>query len=96
MKISVLLPYKENFSTEYAGAVSLMLKDTVPLSKYKKNIKIYGSTNYKKDLLNKNYQNLEINNFFFQSKSSVYVNNFLKHEIKHESELIEVQIDPII
>ena len=36
MKISVLLPYKENFSPDYPGAVSLFLKDTVPLSKFKK------------------------------------------------------------
>ena len=36
MKISILLPYKENFSSTYAGAVSLFVKDTVILSKYKK------------------------------------------------------------
>ena len=37
MKISILLPYKENFSPVYAGAVSLFVKDTVKISKYKKN-----------------------------------------------------------
>ena len=36
MKISILLPYKENFSSQYAGAVSLLLKDTVSISKFKK------------------------------------------------------------
>ena len=35
MKISILLPYKENFSPNYAGAVSLFVKDTVKLSEYK-------------------------------------------------------------
>ena len=45
MKISVILPYKENFSPTYPGAVSLFLKDTIPLSKFKKNIKVYGYTN---------------------------------------------------
>ena len=50
MKISVLLPYKENFSPVYPGAVSLFLKDTIPLSKFKKNIKVYGYTNFKKKL----------------------------------------------
>ena len=34
MKISILLPYKENFSSNYAGAVSLFVKDTVLNSKY--------------------------------------------------------------
>ena len=35
-KISILLPYKENFSSDYAGAVSLLINDTTKLSKYKK------------------------------------------------------------
>ena len=30
MKISILLPYKENFSPMYPGAVSLFVKDTAP------------------------------------------------------------------
>ena len=48
MKISILLPYKENFSPIYAGAVSLFVKDTVKISKYKNNITIYGNTDLKK------------------------------------------------
>ena len=36
MKISILLPYKENFSKKYAGAVSIFIKDTVLKSMYKK------------------------------------------------------------
>ena len=45
MKISILLPYKENFSPTYAGAVSLFIKDTTLISKFKKNITVYGNTN---------------------------------------------------
>ena len=48
MKISILLPYKENFSPIYAGAVSLYVKDTSLRSIFKKSIKIFGNTNYKK------------------------------------------------
>ena len=36
MKISVLLPYKENFSPIYPGAVSLFVNDTINVSKFKK------------------------------------------------------------
>ena len=36
MKISILLPYKENFSPNYAGAVSIFLKETIQISKFKK------------------------------------------------------------
>ena len=42
MKISILLPYKENFTPEYAGAVSLFVNDTAQYSKYKKNITVFG------------------------------------------------------
>ena len=48
MKISILLPFKENFSPSYAGAVSLFINDTLKFSKYKKNITVYGYTNTKK------------------------------------------------
>ena len=57
MKISVLLPYKENFSENYAGAVSLFVKDTIKNSKYFKSTYIFGNTNYKKPFL-KNYINV--------------------------------------
>ena len=48
MKISILLPYKENFSPNYPGAVSLFVKDTTLVSKFKNSIKIFGNTDYKK------------------------------------------------
>ena len=57
MKISILLPYKENFSPIYAGAVSLFVKDTTNLSKFKKLITVYGSTNLKK-VYKLNYENI--------------------------------------
>ncbi len=93
MKISVLLPYKENFSPNYPGAVSLFLKDTIPLSKFKKNIKVFGNTNFKKKLL-KNYENLEFNKFFFKSSSKSYIKKFLEHEKTIKSKLIEVHNRP--
>ena len=37
MKISILLPYKENFTTNKSGAVSLFIKDIVK-NKNKNNI----------------------------------------------------------
>ena len=36
MKISILLPYKENYTDNYAGAVSLFINDTAKLSNLKK------------------------------------------------------------
>ena len=43
MQISILLPYKENYSKDKAGAVSLFVKDLVKSSIFKNNIKIFGT-----------------------------------------------------
>ena len=48
MKISILLPYKENFSPIYAGAVSLFVKDITKISKFRDKITVYGATHLKK------------------------------------------------
>ena len=79
MRISILLPYKENFSPNYAGAVSLFVKDTINFSKYKLNIYVYGNTSYKKKLL-KNYIDLNLHKKFYQSGSKIYVDSFLGYE----------------
>ena len=47
MKISILLPYKENYSPDYAGAVSIFINAVSKLSRYKKNIRIFGNTDLK-------------------------------------------------
>ena len=65
MKISILLPYKENFSSKYAGAVSLFTKDTTAKSRYKDSITIFGFTKYKSKL-SKNYINLNIGKTLLQ------------------------------
>ena len=93
MKISILLPYKENFSPKYPGAVSIFVKDTTLCSKYYKNITIFGYTKYKSKLL-KNYINLDIKNKLLQSNNKLYVKEFLKHERKLHSNLIEVHNRP--
>ena len=93
MKISILLPYKENFSSKYAGAVSLFTKDTTAKSRYKDSITIFGFTKYKSKLL-KNYINLNIEKSLLQSNSKIYVQEFLKYENKSPSDLIEVHNRP--
>jgi len=93
MKISILLPYKENFSPIYAGAVSLFVKDTTKLSKFKKNITVYGNTNLKK-VYKLVYKNIKLNKNLIQSGSRVYVNEFLKFEKDSPSNIIEIHNRP--
>ena len=54
MKIATILPYKENYTSNGAGAVSLWIKDFMRDSKYKKNVFVFGSTT-NKNYLTKNY-----------------------------------------
>ena len=82
MKISVLLPYKENFSSNYAGAVSLFVKDTVKNSKFFKSTYVYGNMDYNKPFL-KNYINIKLKKNFLQSYSKNYVTKFLEAEKKN-------------
>ena len=93
MKISILLPYKENFSPNYPGAVSLFVKDTTQISKFKKNITIYGTTNYK-EIFNLNYKNILLKKNIIQSGSKIYVNEFLKYEKILPSDIIEIHNRP--
>ena len=81
MKISILLPYKENFTKNYAGAVSIFVHSVNKESKFKSAIKIYGNTNYK-DYLSKNYVNIPYRKKIYQSSSRIYVNNFIELEKK--------------
>ena len=93
MKISILLPYKENFTPSYPGAVSLFVNDTVKISKYKKNITVFGNTNYKKKF-NLKYQNIILPKLRFGSQSKKYVEEFCKIENNRNSNLIEIHNRP--
>ena len=93
MKLSILLPYKENFSPNYAGAVSLFVKDTTLRSKFRNNIHVFGYTTYKKKLL-QNYVNIPLNKKFYQSSSKQYVNSFIKLEKKINSDVVEIHNRP--
>ena len=93
MKISILLPYKENFSPEYAGAVSLFVKDTTLRSKYKKEITVFGYTEYKK-IFNVNYVNIPFGKKILQSGSKSYVSKFLNIEEQNPSDIIEIHNRP--
>ena len=96
MKISILLPYKENFSPSYPGAVSIFLNSVIKLSKYKKNITVYGSTTFKKKY-NIRYVNIEIPKkvLGIGSQTINYINKFVELEKKFPSDVIEIHNRPL-
>ena len=93
MKIGILLPYKENFSPEYPGAVSLFVYETSLRSKYKKNITVFGSTKYKKKFKIK-YKNIELFNNPLRSQTKLYVNKFLDLQKKFNFSILEIHNRP--
>ena len=81
MKISILLPYKENFSPEYPGAVSLFVYETTKISKFKRDITIFGNTDFKK-IFNLKYVNIDLRKNIFSSQTKNYVRKFINLEKK--------------
>ncbi len=94
MQISVLLPFKENFSPNYAGAVSLFINQTSQNSKYKKNITVYGNTKFKKKL-NTKYKNIEFKKLFFESNKYNFIKKFIEFDTVQQCDLIEIHNRPL-
>ena len=92
MKISILLPYKENFSPEYPGAVSLFVYETSKISKFKKNITVYGNTDFKKKFPIK-YTNIGSRKNILSSQTKDYVRKFIELEKKKNLLLLKFIID---
>ena len=93
MKIAILLPYKENFSPEYPGAVSLFVNETSTKSRYRKKIIVFGNTNYKKKY-NLRYININLKKNPLISQTKEYVNRFSRIQKKYDISLIEVHNRP--
>ena len=93
MKISILLPYKENFSSKYAGAVSLFVKDTTVHSKFKNSIDSFGGG---KVLKTAKYQKNNCNNKGIFLKISTYAAETFETKKFGESLAIPKNIPKIV
>ena len=96
MKISILLPYKENFSPKYPGAVSIFLSSVINKSSFKNKIIVFGSTEYVERYKNIKYTNITIPKKIFRIESitNKYISKFLELENKRNSDIIEVHNRP--
>ena len=81
MKISILLPYKENFSPEYPGAVSLFVYETSKISKYRNSITVFGNTDFKKKF-NLKYENIDSKKIFSRLKQNIMFRNLSSSKIR--------------
>ena len=94
-KIAILLPHKEKFSKKEAGSASIWVKDFFKLSKFKKEITVYGANvNPKNAAINKIYNNIYIDGFKYQSKTKIYIEKFKKFINKQQPKIIEIHNRP--
>ena len=92
MNIAVLIPYKENYSKLNAGAVSIFVNDTIKISKFKKSIKVFGSTD-SKEVLN-NYKNILFKKKFYQSSTNEFLKRFLNLVKDNKIDVLEIHNRP--
>jgi len=97
MKIATILPYKENYTNEGAGAVSLWIKDFLRDSRFKKNIFIFGSTT-NKYYLTKNYINISFPSIDskFYSTTKEYSKKIIARLKNSHYDIIELHNRPIM
>ena len=95
MNINIILPYKETYNEELAGAVSLLVAEVKNKSKFKKKIKIFGSSNLKKPLT-KDYINCNLSKkpfYYIYGKTSYYLEN-IKNKLPKKKSIIEIHNRP--
>ena len=92
-EIAIILPYKEIYSNNYAGAASIWIKDYNKLSSLSNKTLIYGNLDKGKKPLTRNFKNLKITKTAF-SKTKKYISLFYKDYQKYKFKLIEIHNRP--
>ena len=97
MKIASILPYKENYTKNGSGAVSLWVSEFLRDSIYKKDTLVIGST-INKNYLSKNYFNIKIDkiNSKLGSTTKLYSNMIIKKIRDLNFDIIELHNRPIM
>ena len=93
MKISILLPYKEDYSPNFSGAVAIHVSNLYKYSKFKKFITIWGNTKSKK-YLSSNYKNISISKKFLSSNNKIYLSKFINLQKEIKPDIIEIHNRP--
>ena len=91
--IAILLPYKEKFNINKAGAASIWVKDYLSLSKLSSRTIVYGNLEKKDKPLLKNFKNINLDNVFIKKNIS-YTEKFHKACLKNNFKIIEIHNRP--
>ena len=93
MNIAILLPYKEDYTPKYSGAVSIHVANLLKYSKYRKTTTVFGNTK-KKNYLSSNFFNIKINSNIFSTKNKKYLEKFIEINKGKNTNIIEIHNRP--
>ena len=92
-KIAILLPYKENYCANKAGAASIWVKDYLSGSKYRNDTIVYGNLKKNEKPITDNYKNINISKFLI-NKNLSYTKKFYEYCKKENHKIIEIHNRP--
>lgn len=97
MKINIFLPYKEDFNSRRASAVSISVKNNLKHSIFKKSISIFGNKN-DDPMFYKNFIGVKKSRNIFKGKNNHIADVMCKHIKKavNETQIIEIHNRPYI
>ena len=96
LKIDIILPYKELFSSDGASAVSISVKNSILRSKFKKNINVYGQF-VKNPFIDINFNGFYAKKFIHLSKNYSILKQYLKKtKTDKTKKIIEIHNRPYL
>ena len=91
--IAILLPYKEKYSLNKAGAASIWVKDYLSISKLKNQTLIFGNLDKKDKPLTKNFVNIDLTKAYIR-KNIQYTKHLYDYHLKNKFNIIEIHNRP--
>ena len=91
--IAILLPYKEKYNLDKAGAASIWVKDYLSISKLKRQTLIFGNLDKKDKPLTKNFVNIDLTKTFIR-KNIQYTKHLYDYHLKNKFNIIEIHNRP--
>ena len=91
--IAILLPYKEKYNLNKAGAASIWVKDYLSISKLKSQTLIFGNLDKKDKPLTKNFVNIDLTKTFIR-KNIQYTKHLYDYHLKNKFKIIEIHNRP--
>ena len=91
--IAILLPYKEKYNLNKAGAASIWVKDYLSISKLNNQTLVFGNLEKKDKPLTKNFLNIDLDKTYIR-KNIQYTKHLYDYHLKKPFKIIEIHNRP--